>query len=142
MKLFKFIHDMDFIEMYNKVENPENIPCYAVREMHKKTVCYPITSITVTSTSYMTRIILNATYNIGKEPLSLKQLNFELKEISRYLINKESRCSIFLSLKRSSRTPIAYYTIPGWSRAIKIGPERICFIKLGSTNSILSKEMK
>ena len=138
MKLYAFIKDLDNLKI-DREYDASTIDCIAYVPRRKKTVCYPIYSITVTSTHKNTKVVLNAQYPINnKEPIKLDHLYGQLKALFGELDGHERRGSIFMTIKKSSTAGRTAHTIPHWSSPILDLDQEALFIK--ATNSFTYKD--
>ena len=131
MKLKNFICKLDRI--HRNCDDPSTIDCIACILRKKSVACYPITSITVTSTVKNTKIILNAEYETyeGRNCIKLDQLHKELKEIQKYLVGSEKNGTIYMTVKKSSKSNRSSYVLPTWEwPELDIG-QKAFFIKCG-----------
>ena len=140
MKLGKFVFDLEHMNLDRECDNPSTVDCVVYIPGRRKTICYPITSITVTSTYKNTRVILNAEYETfeGRNCIKLDQLRDEITSVYKSLERRERQGSIYTCIKRSKSSPIACYTIPSWSKPILDMDQEAFFIK--ATNSFIPKD--
>lgn len=133
MKLKNFIWRLDHLVIHSNCEDPSTIDCVACIYRKKSIACYPITSITVTSTVKNTKIILNAEYETheGRNCIKLDQLYKELKEIQKYLVGSEKNSTIYMTVKKSSKSNKIAYILPSWDWPELDIDQEAFFIKCG-----------
>ena len=140
MKLGDLVFKLEHFKIDRECDDPSTIDCVIYIPGRKKTVCYPITSITVTSTYKNTRIVLNAEHETceGRNCIKLDQLCDEITAIYKSFERKEQHGSIYARVKRYKSTPASCYTIPSWSSPILDMDQEAFFIK--ATNSFIPKD--
>lgn len=140
MKLGDLVFKLENLKIDRERDDPSTVDCVIYIPGRKKTVCYPITSITVTSTYKNTRIVLNAEYETheGRNCIKLDQLRDEITAIYRSFERKERQGSVYARVKRSKSTPVSCYTIPNWSSPILDMDQEAFFIK--ATSSFIPKD--
>lgn len=140
MRLGDLVFKLENLKIDKETTDPSKVDCVVYIPGRRKTICYPITSITITSTYKNTRVILNAEYETfeGRSCIKLDQLCDHIAAFYKTLERKERQGSVYACIRRSKNTPVSCYTLPNWSNPILDVDQEAFFIK--ATSSFIPKD--